>query len=347
MGEVSVSKLATFVLDGVALAALMLRPRDGGVESALEHLAVGIEASDLTYPIGIGLISGLGNEADELGIFDEDAVSLGEMLDGGVDVVHGRDAEVGDVHTDLGAAVGEDADGFDAVEATVGGADVAGDGTGGGDVGLLKVDVVGDEEAAGAHGRGSGGGVELRAADVGAARGVAEGSVAETFKLAAANVFEEDAVGARGGGSVKVDGDAIATPDEETSLAGEDGAVGEGGSADGDKGDDVGGADAGMDAVLGGEVDQLGGFACGADGGFDDSGGRAGEGDDGAVVGGIEGPVEQAHAFDLCGGDDLCDLGGVGAFREVGDALDDGFWVHGVRLLGLCVVMRRFVSCHI
>ena len=28
------------------------------------------------------------------------------------------------------------------------------------------------------------------------------------------------------------------------------------------------------------------------------------------------------------GGDDLFDFGGVGAFREVGDALDDGFWIH-------------------
>jgi hypothetical protein len=307
----------------------VLRPRDGGVESALEDLAVGIEASDLTYPIGIGLIGGLGNEADELGILDEDAVALGEMLDGGVDVVHGGEVEVGDVHADLGAAVGEDADGFDAVEAAVCGADVAGDGAGGGDVGLLEVDVVGDEEAAGTDGGGSGGDVELGAADVGAAGGVAEGGVAEALELAAANVFEEDAVGAGGSGSVEVDGDAVATPDEEASLSGEDGAVGEGGSADGDEGDNVGGADAGVDAVLGGEVDELSGFACGADGGFDDASGRAGEGDDGAVVGGVEGPIEQAHAFDLGGGDDLCDLGGVGAFREVGDALDDGFWVHG------------------
>ena len=215
---------------------------------------------------------------------------------------------------DLGAAVGEDTEGFDAVEAAVGGADVAGDGAGGGDVGLLEVDVVGDEEAACADGAGSGGFVEFGAADVGAAGGIAAGGVAEAFELALADVFELDAVGTGGGCSVEVDGDAVAAPDEEAGLAGEDGAVGEGGSADGDEGDDVGGSDAGVDAVLPGEVDEFGGFACSADSGFDDTGGSAGDGDDGAVVRGVEGPVEEADAFNLHGGYDLLDLGGVGSF---------------------------------
>ena len=83
-----------------------------------------------------------------------------------------------------------------------------------------------------------------------------------------------------------------------------------------------------MDAVLLCEVDELGGLACGANGSFDDAGGCAGDGDDGAIVGLVEGPVEETNAFDLHGRDDLSDLGGVGAFREVGDAFDDGFWIH-------------------
>src|SRR5260370_36319524 len=93
------------------------------------------------------------------------------MLDGGVDVAHGCEVEVGDVHADLCAAVGDDADSFDAVETAVGGADVAGDGASGGDVGSFEVNVVGDEEAAGSDGAGSGGLVKLGAADVGAAGG--------------------------------------------------------------------------------------------------------------------------------------------------------------------------------
>ena len=93
----SVSETATFVVDEI-VSELELRPRDGGVESALEDFGVGIEASDLTCPIGIGLIGGLRDEADEFCVVDEDSVALGEVLDGGVDVAHGGDVEVGDVH---------------------------------------------------------------------------------------------------------------------------------------------------------------------------------------------------------------------------------------------------------
>src|SRR5260370_1863181 len=250
------------------------------------------------------------------------------MLDGGVDVAHGGEVEVGDVHTDLRASVGDDADGLAAVEPGVSGADVAGDGASSGDVGSFEVDVVGDEKAAGSDGAGPGSLVKFGAADVGAAGGIAAGGVAQAFELAAAHVFELNAIGPGGGGSVEVDGDAVAAPEEEAGLAGEDGAVGEGRTVDGDEGDDVGGADARMNASLLREIDQFGGFACGADCGFDNAGGRAGDGDDGTVVGLVEGPVQQTNAFDLHGGDDLGDLGCVGAFGEVRDAFDDGFWIH-------------------
>src|ERR1700748_2832483 len=97
------------------------------------------------------------------------------MLDGGVNVAHGREVEVGDIHADLRAAVSDDADGFDAVETAVGSADVAGDRARGGNVGSLEVNVVGDEKTAGSDGAGSGGLVKVGAADVGAAGGVAAG----------------------------------------------------------------------------------------------------------------------------------------------------------------------------
>ncbi len=232
------------------------------------------------------------------------------------------------VHTDLSAVVGQDTDGLNAVEPPVCGADVAGDGAGGGDIRLFEVDVVGDEEAAGSDGAGSRCLVEFGSADIGAAGGVTPGGVAEALELATADVFEQDAVGAGGCGSVEVDGDAVPAPDEETGLAGEEGAVRERRSADGDEGDDVGGTDAGVDAVLTGEVDQFGGLACSANGGFNDTLRSAGDGDYGAVMGCVERPVQQAHTFYLSGGDNLPDSGGVCAFGEVGDTLDDGFWVH-------------------
>ena len=155
-------------------------------QSPFQHLGLRIEASYLTYPFGIRLIGLFGNKADEFCVFHQHTVALGQMLDGGVDLAHGSDAEVGDVHADLGAAVGEHANGFDAVEASVGGADVSGDGAGGGDVRLVEVDVVGDEEAAGADDAGSCGRVEFGAAYVGAAGGITEDGVAEAFELRAA-----------------------------------------------------------------------------------------------------------------------------------------------------------------
>src|SRR5580698_3334884 len=128
------------------------------------------------------------------------------MLDGGVDVAHRSEVEVGNVHADLGAAIGEDTNGFDAVEAAVGSANVASDGAGGSDIGAFEVDVVGDEEAASSDGTGTCGFVELGTADVGAAGGVTASGVAETFELTLADVFELNAVGMGGGCSVEVDG---------------------------------------------------------------------------------------------------------------------------------------------
>src|SRR4051812_17654247 len=179
------------------------------------------------------------------------------MLNGGVDVAHGCDVEVGDIHTDLRAAVGDDTDGFDSVEAAVGGADIAGDGAGCGDVGSLEVNVVGDEEAASSDGARSGSFVKVGAAYVGAAGGIAACGVAQAFELTATHIFELNAIGAGGGGSVEVDGDAVAAPDEEAGLAGEHGAFGKRGSADRDEGDDVGGTDAGMHTLLLGEIDEF------------------------------------------------------------------------------------------
>jgi hypothetical protein len=78
-----------------------------------------------------------------------------------------------------------------------------------------------------------------------------------------------------------------------------------------------------VDAFLGGEVDELGGAAGGANRGFDDTGGGAGDGDDGAVVVAVQGIVEQAHALYVHGRDDGRDDFGAAAFREVGNAFDE------------------------
>jgi len=113
-------------------------------------------------------------------------------------------------------------------------------------------------------------------------------------------------------------------PDFRPSLASEERALLERDAADGNEGDDVGSADAGMDALLGCEVDELGCAACSANGRFDDGGRRTGDGDYGAVVIGIERPVEEAHALYLHGGDDRLDHLGPPAFGVIRHAFDEG-----------------------
>jgi hypothetical protein len=78
-----------------------------------------------------------------------------------------------------------------------------------------------------------------------------------------------------------------------------------------------------VDAFLRSEVDELRGATGTANGGFDDTGGGAGDGDDGTVVVGVERIVEQAHALYVHSGDDGLDDVGASAFREVGNAFDE------------------------
>ena len=78
-----------------------------------------------------------------------------------------------------------------------------------------------------------------------------------------------------------------------------------------------------MDSALRGQVDELGGAAGAANGGFDDSGGRSGDGHDGAVVVGITGKIEQRDAIDRHGGNDRLNDGRIAAFGEVGNAFDE------------------------
>ena len=132
---------------------------------------------------------------------------------------------VGDVHADLGAVVGEHAESLDAMQAAVGSADIAGDGASRGDVGLAQVNVVGDQEAAGADYRGSCGRVQLRAADIGPASGFSPNGITKSFELATAHILQLDAIGPGGGGSVKVNRDPVTAPEIESCLAGKQGAV--------------------------------------------------------------------------------------------------------------------------
>ena len=71
------------------------------------------------------------------------------------------------------------------------------------------------------------------------------------------------------------------------------------------------------------EVDQFGGFADAANGGFLDRLAFADQGDDAAVVVGIHFAVEQVDAGHLHGVDDGVNFGFIAAFGEIGNAFDE------------------------
>jgi hypothetical protein len=186
----------------------------------------------------------------------------------------------------------------------------------------VQKNVVGDEGLARAHDGCSGGGVKRRFAKVGQARGVGGDLVANALELAAANVFEVLPLGPRGGGFVEVDGNAVALPDLRAGVLGHGDAVFERDAVNGDERDHVGRAHAGMRALVPIQVDQLGGLAHAANGGFLNGLAVADQRDHAAVVVGVHLAVEQVDAGNLHGFDDGVDFGRVAAFREIGNAFN-------------------------
>src|SRR3984957_378256 len=169
-------------------------------------------------------------------------------------------------------------------------------------------------------------------ADVGSAVGIVGNFGEQPFELALANSFEIGAVGTLGRGFVKINRNFVAVPDFTADLFGQGHAVFDGNTFHRDKGDDVGGAHARVRAGMFGEVDELGGFADAAQGGFGDRFGFAGQGHDAAVVIGIAFAIENVDAGDFAhGGDDGVNLGDVAAFGKIRNTLDDA--LHRVRTL--------------
>ena len=136
---------------------MWLRPANGRTEFALEHLIYRIKASDLTYPIRIRLVSLFRNKAYQFPIGNRCTMVTGQLLDGGMHLANRSSSKIGNIHTDLRAAVGDEAESLDAVQAAGGGPDVPCDGAGNGYVGVIKMNVLGDEETTCTDGAGSGG----------------------------------------------------------------------------------------------------------------------------------------------------------------------------------------------
>ncbi len=104
-------------------------------------------------------------------------------------------------------------------------------------------------------------------------------------------------------------------------------------AVNGDKRNDIGRAHARVRALVLGEVDQLGGLAYSANGGFLNGFALADQGDDAAVVVGIHLAVEEIDAGDFHGFDNGIDFGLVAAFGKIRNTFNQSIG-HGRRIKG-------------
>src|SRR5271154_2691373 len=93
-------------------------PFHRSVEPSFQHLIRQIESRDLTYPIGIRLKSGLGNQANQLAISDLNPIPASELPDGGVDLPYRGNTIFRDIHTHLRPPVCNHSNGLNTLHAT-------------------------------------------------------------------------------------------------------------------------------------------------------------------------------------------------------------------------------------
>ncbi len=125
------------------------------------------------------------------------------------------------------------------------------------------------------------------------------------------------------GGLIEINRDREAAPDLGAGLVRGVDAIVKRRAGERHEGQDVGRADARMDAGMLAEIDERGGFTDASHGGFEDDGGLAGEGNDAAVVVGIGIKSENGYAVHMTGdARDGHDYVGVAALREIRHAFD-------------------------
>ena len=324
--------------DDRSAAGHRCRRRDGGDEPG-ERLAARGGLSHLPFEHQIGCVrapaqvarggleqGALGDEADDLAPGGRHTQRLGLQPHHLVRAVQRGDVEVHEVHRDLRLAVDLHAEALHALEAAGGPTHRLGDALGDGEVLLAaEVDVESDEEGARADHRGAGSRMDRVRAEVGDAVGIGADLLLRLLELAASDVGEIHAVGARGRAFVEEDGDAEFLADACAEGAGEDDAVLHRRAFERDEGADVGGADARVFAGVVVQVDQLGGLGDPRERRAGRARDRRGEGDHGAVVRRVAGDVEDDGALDR--GDRVTDGRndfGAAAFGEVRDAFDEG-----------------------
>ena len=187
----------------------------------------------------------------------------------------------------------------------------------------VEVDVVGDQELAGADDGGAGLGVENGPAEIGRPAAVLE-FLGQAFVFPGPDRGQVPALRRPGGGFVEIDGDPQLSGDPGAKLASQPDAVLHGHARDRDEGADVRGPDTAVGTLVDAHVDDLRRLGDGPEGGLLDGFGCPDERHNGPVRGRPRVDVEQFDAgdgFDLA--DDGLDLLRVPAFAEIGHALDE------------------------
>ena len=165
--------------------------------------------------------------------------------------------------------------------------------------------------------------MERGPADIGAPVFVGEGGGFQKREAAVADLLQARAVGAAGGGVVKIDRHAVAPPVLLAGGPGQSGALLQSDAAQGHEGDHVGRADTRMDAGVAGHVDQPRGDAGRGDSGCEDCVGGTGEGQHGTVVIGVDLQIQKQNAgHGGSGAGDGGDDAGLAPFTEIRNAFD-------------------------
>ena len=290
----------------------------------LEHHVLG-EVAQLQVARGSVEERLLGDEADDFAPRGRHAVRLGlalHQLEGAID---GGLFRVHEVHGDLRLAVHFEAESLHVAQPAARAAHGLGHCLGHRHVlGAAEIDVVRDEEGAGADDGGASGGMHMIGAEVRHALGIGADLRLGQLKLAAADVGEVLAVGARGGALVQEDRNAEFIADALAEGAREGDAVVHGGALERNERADVGGADARVFAGVRVEVNELGGLGDATEGGVHGGLGGGDDGHDRPIVRRIAGHIEDSDALAVGDGvTDGRDHLGAAAFGEVGDEFDE------------------------
>src|ERR1700687_2541027 len=230
--------------------------------------------------------------------------------------------EIGQVHRNLGQAAHQESGALDKAQPATRNAHSFRDFFGNVNVRRIQEDVVGNQELARTDDGCAGRGMHARFAEIGRARGIGRYVGTDAFELAATSILQVLALGGSCGGFIQIDRDLETLRDLGSDVARDGDAVFDGDAVNRDKGHDVGCAHARVRALMLGEIDQFGGFAYPANGGFLDGFALPYECDDAAVVVGIHFAVEKINARDLHGFDNRVDFGRVAAFGKIRNAFN-------------------------